>query len=260
MSFTAKDLLALAKDIKIKEKLEKRKEKLESIKLENELRLTIENKRIKDFIFYENIASKCINSALNKKLSCEFLLRELMPYEKIILGSGFSISNLGSFDAQQMIENFPCLINKNNRDVLIQNSTWSSLDKLNKLDVVSIKWIKNNLNAVTAIYPGFVASVLTTISSTENQNFNNILELIWKNIQTGKKKISLSIEEYKDGQCTADMISGVYFNSQMTSLDELQIEGVFNCLGYQTLIKELKINNKNPENLIRKMELNISWS
>jgi hypothetical protein len=259
MSFTAKDLLALAKEIKIKEKLEKRKEKLQSIKLENELRLTTENKRIKDFIFYEMIASKCINSALNKKLSCEFLLGELMPYEEIIIDSGFSLSNLGSFDAQTMKDDFPYSIN-NNRDVLIKNSTWSSLDKLNKVDVVSIQWIKNNLNGVAAIYPGFVASVLTTISSTENQNFNNILELIWKNIQTGKKKISLSIEEYRDGQCTADMISGVYFNGQMTSLDELQIEGVFNCLGYQTLIKELKINNKNPENLIRKMELNISWS
>lgn len=259
MSFSAKDLLALSKEIKIKEKLEKHKEKLKTIKLANELRISNENKKIEDLIFYETIASKCINAALNKKFSCEFESQELTPYEALILRSGFSLCDQGSFSTQQVIINFPDLINKNNRDVIDKDSPWSSLNELNKIVVISIEWTKSNPKSYSSIYPGFDSNILKNISSVENHNFNTTLELIWKYIQNGKKKISLLIEEYKDGQCTDDKISGVYFNNQMTALDELQIEGIFKCLGYQSVFKELKITNKDPENLIRKIELNISW-
>jgi hypothetical protein len=270
--YAAKDLVALAKQIKQDEKLERDKQRLEAKKLANELRVINENEKLMEIDFFDRIASKCITEALNKKYSCQLLDEDLAEYEDFISRCGFRLNDLGLQNVSQSIEDLPDFGGKFEHENVAKNSPWSSLEictpqnfchssleNQNKKRVVAIEWESGTSTSRTPKYPGFDPGVLMNIASVGNKSFNIIFESIWQHIKQGKKKISFLIEEYEDGQCTADVISGMYFEKISTSLNELQIAGVFTCFGYRTTLNNLKISANDPKNLIRKIELKLVW-
>lgn len=272
VSYTAKDLVALAKQIKQDEKLEKDRQRLEAKNLEDELQVINEKEKLMEVDFFDRIASKCITEALKKQYSCQLLDDDVAVYEDLISRCGFQLNDLGIQNVSQSKEELPDFSGKFEQENIAKNSPWSSLEiyspqnlrhlsleNQKKTRVVAIEWKSGTSTSRTPKYPGFDPCVLMNIASVGNKSFNNIFESIWQHIKQGKKKISFLIEEYEDGQCTADVISGMYFEKISTSLNEFQIAGVFTCFGYRTTLNNLKISTKDPRNLIRKIELKLVW-
>ena len=272
MSYAAKDLVALAKEIKQQEKSERQRQRLEAKTLANELRVSNEKEKLQEVDFFNNVASECIAAALSGNFSCQLLDDIVTTYADLIAGCGFRLVDLGLQTVSHLREELPSSDGTPDREDILKNSPWSSLptykpqnardlsiENQAKLPVVAIDWEFGASAACVPRYPGFDPVVLKSIASVENKSFNCLFDSVKESIQQGKKKMSFFIEEYEDGQCTADVISGFYLDDVSTSLNEFQVAGVFICLGYETLLKNLKITAKDPVNLIRKTELKVVW-
>ncbi len=272
MSYAAKDLVARAKEIKQQEKLERERQRSEAKTLANELRVSNEKEKLQEVDFFNSVASECITAALSGNLSCQLLDDIVNVYADLISGCGFRLVDLGLQDVSHLREELPSLDERPEWEDIVKNSPWSSIASYKpknvrdlasanqrRMRVFAIDWEYGRSTACIPRYPGFDPVVLKSIASVENKSFNTIFKSVMEHIQQERKKMSFFIEEYEDGQCTADVISGLYLDDVPTSLNEFQIAGVFTCLGYETLIKNLKITAKDPGNLIRKIELKVVW-
>ncbi|MBZ1351201.1 hypothetical protein KZZ10_11135 [Alcaligenaceae bacterium LF4-65] len=272
MSYAAKDLVARAKEMKQQEKLERERQRSATNTLANELRVSNEKEKLQEVDFFNSVASQCITAALSGNLSCQLLDDVVTVYADLISGCGFRLVALGLQNVSQLREELPSLDERPEWEDIVKNSPWSSIASYKpkndgdlsfanqtRMRVIAIDWASGTSTACVPRYPGFNPVVLKSIASVENKSFNIIFESVREHIQQGKKKMSFFFEEYEDGQCTADVISGLYLDDVPTSLNEFQVAGVFTCLGYETLIKNLKITAKDPGNLIRKIELKVVW-
>ncbi len=272
MSYAAKDLVARAKEIKQQEKLGRQRQRLEAKTLANELRVSNEKEKLQEIDFFNSVTSECITAALSGNLSCQLQDDIVTVYADLISGCGFRLVDLGLQNVSHSREELPSLDETPDWEDVVKNSPWSSIAsykpkndgdlsfaKQTRMRVVAIDWASGTSTACVPRYPGFNPVVLKSIASVENKSFNTIFESVREHIHQGKKKMSFFIEEYEDGQCTADVISGLFLDDVATSLNEFQVAGVFTCLGYEILIKNLKITAKDPRNLIRKIELKVVW-
>ena len=218
--------------------------------------------------FFEIIAEPCLSAAIDQQSSCAFLKQDTDLYETLILSSGFDIKSRGTFSPQQLSKEFPELYSIPEVPAPPVHPAWGSHGAPNsdvgeKMDVTSIEW-GNKLKFkwrtdIKPLYPFFSVSVLHQIFFDENKFFREIFETINERMLRNQKSLSIKIQEFIDGQCTADVISGWYLNDYPTTLSYDEVVGIFDCLGFKTAARRLTTSSKDPDNLESAIEIKISW-